>query len=213
VSTQGVSRAVRRCAAALALAAAAGSAAAHSPIPGIGNFYSGAAHPFISPAHLIALLALGLVVGQRGQRAGGFGPLRVPLIVLTATLVLGAVLAAGAWFGDPDTDRALLLLAALGALAVVAAWPAPLALVLLLAAAVALAVMLASAPSGVDASALRTSLVGTAVASLVVVAYAAVMVAAAQRAWLAVAVRVAGSWIAAAALLVLALSFAPVRGG
>jgi hypothetical protein len=202
---------VRRFAAALALGMAAGSAAAHSPIAGIGIFYSGAAHPFISPAHLIALLALGLVVGQRGQRAGGFEPLRAPLVVLAVALAIGAALAAGAWFGDPDTDRVLLLLAAAGALTAVAAWPAPLPLVLLLAAAVALSVMLASAPTGVDASALRTSLAGTAVVGLAIVGYTAVMVAVAQRAWLVIATRVAGSWIAAAALLVLALSFAPTR--
>jgi urease accessory protein len=202
---------VKRRAAALALAMAAGSAAAHSPIAGIGIFYSGAAHPFISPTHLIALLALGLAVGQRAQGRGDFAPLRAPLAVLGLALATGLLLAAIGVLGDPDTDRALLMLAAATALAVVIARPLPTTALCALAIAVALAAMLASAPSGVDATARRVSLAGTALAALAVVVYVGVMVGVAQRAWLKIAVRVAGSWIAAAALLVLALSFAPPR--
>jgi urease accessory protein len=50
----------------LSLAAAPGWALAHSPIPGIASFYSGVLHPFVVPAQLMALLALGLLFGQRG---------------------------------------------------------------------------------------------------------------------------------------------------
>jgi hypothetical protein len=191
---------------------AAAPAAAHSPIAGIGIFYSGALHPFISPAHLIALLALGLAIGQRGQRRDGdLSLIQPPLLTLIAALMLGLALHGAA--GDPDTDRALLGLAAATGLGVAAAWQVPRAVLLVLSVAVGLAVALASAPTGVQGRTLWASLAGTGVAAAGVTGYAAVMVTVARRAWLHIAVRVLGSWFAAAALLVLALSFAAKRAG
>ncbi len=204
---------LRRAAAATAAAAlSSASAFAHSPIPGIGIFYSGALHPFVSPAHLIALLALGLAIGQRGQRhAGELSQLKPPMLALLAAALAALALTLAGVFGDPDTDRVLLVFAAATGLAVAAAWAPPQAVTMGLAVAVAMAVLLASAPSGVDAAARRTSLIGTAAAAVLLVGYVAVMTTVAQRAWLHIAVRVFGSWLAAAALLVLALSFAPAR--
>lgn len=210
-----MTRALARSAAAAAAAGlASASALAHSPIPGIGIFYSGALHPFISPAHLVALLALGLAIGQRAQRgAADLALLKPPLLaLLAATVAALAITLAGVW-GDPDTDRVLLVLAAATGLAVAAAWGPPLPVLMALAGTVAVAVLIASAPTGVDAAARRTSLIGTSAATVFLVSYVAVMAAVAQRAWLHIAVRVFGSWLAAAALLVLALSFAPARGG
>lgn len=46
------------------LAATACPAAAHSPIKGVGTFYSGLLHPALVPAHLLALIAVGLLIGQ-----------------------------------------------------------------------------------------------------------------------------------------------------
>ena len=206
-------KACARGAAASALALAGTAALAHSPIPGIGLFYSGAAHPFVSPAHLVALLALGLAVGQRGQRgAGDLALLKPPLLALLGATVAALAITLAGVFGDPDTDRVLLVLGALTGLMVAAAWGPPTPVLMALAAVVAVAVLIASAPSGVDTGARRTSLIGSAVVTVGLVSYVAVMVAVAQRAWLHIAVRVFGSWLAAAALLVLALSFAPVRG-
>jgi len=191
----------RRTCAALVLAGAALPAWAHSPIPGIGNFYSGALHPFVSPAHLVALLALGLVVGQ-----GGLAAARAPLVTLLMALVAG--LAAHRWAGDPDTDRLLLGLAALLGLGAAAAWRAPVALLAATAAVAGLSVGLASGPTGLDGSARWASLAGTLGAALLLPTYVAAMVTLIKPAWLHVAVRVIGSWLAAAALLVLALSIA-----
>ena len=101
-----------------ALALYASPALAHSPIKGIGNFYNGALHPFVSPAHLIALLALGLWLGQRGLDGA-----KRPLIALALALACG--LAAHRVLGDPDTDRVLLVLAAATGLCVAAAFAAP----------------------------------------------------------------------------------------
>jgi hydrogenase/urease accessory protein HupE len=208
-----------RLAVAALLAVVAAPAAAHSPIEGIGIFYSGALHPLVTPPHLIALLALGLLLGQAGQRATGdddapLAALAAPLAALGVALVAGVLRAGLHPAEEPDTDRVLLALAAATGLAVAAAWRAPQGVRLVVALAVGLATGLASAPTGVSDAERWTSLAGTAAASLMLAAYVAVMVAMARRPpWLAIAARVLGSWMAAAALLVLALSFAPVRGG
>lgn len=39
---------------------------AHGPIKGIGDFYNGVLHPFFVPTHLLLLISIGLLVGQRG---------------------------------------------------------------------------------------------------------------------------------------------------
>jgi hydrogenase/urease accessory protein HupE len=199
-------RASTRLPAALVLAAAAspGAAWAHGTIAGAGAFYSGALHPLVSPAHLIALLTLGLAIGQRAEpeveRTG------VPLAALAVALAIGLALHAAA--GDPDTDRVLLAGAALIGLGVAAAWRWPAPWLAVLAAAAGLAIGLASGPSGVQGGARLTMLAGTGLAAFALTGYAAVMTATIRIPWLRIAVRVLGSWFAAAALLVLALGFA-----
>ena len=183
----------------------AGPALAHSAIPGIGNFYNGALHPFVSSAHLIALLALGLGAGQRGLSGA-----KAPLVALAAALALG--LGAHRVAGDPDTDRLLLVLAASMGLAAAAQWRAPMPMYATLAAATGLAVGLASGPQDIDGAARWTLLAGSFAGATLLCTYVAAMVTLAQQAWLRIAVRVMSSWIAAAALLVLALSFAAKRG-
>lgn len=195
----------------LSVAAAAavvpGAAWAHGTIAGAGAFYSGALHPFASPAHLIVLLTLGLAIGQRAERE--VERTGAPLAALAAALAVG--LALHAWAGDPDTDRVLLAGAAVIGLAVAAAWRWPTLWLALLAAAVGLAVGLASGPSGVQGGARVTMLAGTGLAAFAATAYTAVMTATIRQPWLRIAVRVFGSWFAAAALLVLALGFAAAR--
>ena len=189
---------------AAALALCAAPALAHSPIKGIGNFYNGALHPFVSPAHLITLLALGLWLGQRGLQGA-----KRPLIALVLALACG--LAAHRIAGDPDTDRVLLLLAASMGLAVAAAFAAPASVAMAFAAVAGLAVGVASGPQDVDGAARWALLAGTLLGATFATGYAAAMVTLVRQAWLRIAVRVMGSWLAAAALLVLALSFAAKR--
>jgi urease accessory protein len=191
-------------AAALAAAVVALPAHAHSPIDGLNDFYAGALHPFVSPAHLIALLAVALAIGQ--QASGLLRAAKAPLMALAAALVLG--LATHRAAGDPVTDRALLVLAAGIGVAVAAQAALPRAAWAVLAAAVALAVGWGSGPGTAEGSARALALAGTAAAVLLLVTYVAVMANAATQPWLRIAVRVVGSWLAAAALLVLALNWA-----
>lgn len=182
------------------------SAHAHSPIEGIGDFYNGALHPFISPAHLIALLALGLWLGQQGLARA-----KRPLLAFVLALGLGLCLHRIA--GDPDTDRGLLVLAAATGLAVAVARAVPAAPAMVFGAAVGLAVGLASGPATLQGTPRGVSLAGTFVGASLASAYVMAMVTLAQRPWMQIAVRVFGSWLAAASLLVLALSFAARRAG
>jgi hydrogenase/urease accessory protein HupE len=183
----------------------AAPAVAHAPIPGIGVFLSGAVHPFIAPALLLSLTALGLLLGQHAQ--GRLERVRVPFIAYATALVLG--LALNAWRGDVDTDRLLLLCGALAAGTVALAWAMPASIHTTLATVIGLATGLASAPSGVEGRAYAAMLAGTVIASLVLPGWVVAVVNEIERAWLKIAVRVLGSWLAAAALLVLSLTFAP----
>jgi urease accessory protein len=196
---------LRRAGALALLGAGAAPAWAHSSVEGIGNFYNGALHPLVSPAHLIALLALGLWLGQRG-----LGAAKRPLLAFMAALALGLCL--HHWAGDPDTDRWLLVLAALFGLLVAAARALPAALAPLLCAGVGLAVGLASGPTGLESTARAVSLFGTFFSATLVCAYVMAIVTLAQRPWMLIAARVLGSWLAAAAVLVLALALKGVQG-
>lgn len=195
-----------------ALALVAAPAWAHGAIPGIGAFYSGALHPFVSPAHLIVLLALGLRFGQTAQQH--VRQAKHAMLALLLALVAGLCL--HTWAGDPDTDRILLACAALTGLAVAAALAMPATADVALGLIVGGAVGLSSGPSGVDGRTYVVMLFGTGLASIGLTAYVTVMVSIIHRAWLHIVVRVLGSWLAASALLVLALGLAaprPATGG
>src|SRR5690606_4860057 len=68
----------------------ASRANAHSSFEGINDFYAGVLHPAVVPAHALAILSLGLFLGQRRLAAG----LERVLLVYVAALAGGAVLAA-----------------------------------------------------------------------------------------------------------------------
>ena len=114
-------------------------ASAHGSVGGLGNFFSGVLHPLLEPAQLIALVGLGLFLGQRGLARTRPA---VPLFLLSTTLGL---LAAGYGFA-PDVDAPLLVAAALCGLAVATAMPLPAALCAAVAGLVGLGVGLGSAP-------------------------------------------------------------------
>lgn len=78
---------------ALAIAVVPGSAAAHSPIPGIEGFYVGMLHPIASLPQLLALVALSLLLGL--GRPGAFA---VGWAAFALTCVVGVVL--GQWRPD-----------------------------------------------------------------------------------------------------------------
>jgi len=174
-------------------------AEAHSPIKGVAPFYGGVAHPFVVPAHVMAMITLGLFIGrQPSERLGEH------MVVVIAALVAGVGLAG--WTGDPDTDVPLLVTICLIAVAV--AWPRawPPALVSVVVGVVALLIALGSTPDGVAGTPRRLHLAGCCMGVLLGVCWVCIVAEHARRPWQQIAVRVVASWIGASALLVMALA-------
>jgi hypothetical protein len=174
-------------------------------VPGLGRFYNGMLHPVLAPAALIALLALGLVIGQRGLAAS-----RGPVLVLALGLVLGLV-AGSQWAGAPiNTDIALLTLGLACAGCALAAWRMPAALLLALAGALGLAAGWGLADMAVlgDAGARWVVIAGTWLGAALLCMSVAALSELARQPWQHIAVRVVASWMAASALLVLGLQWA-----
>ena len=165
---------------------------------GLGPFYDGLAHLFVTPEDLLPVLALAILSGLRGPLWG-----RLALFLLPVAWIAGG--AAGRFFHPhwiwPVASAALTI--AIGALA---AADRPLAPAVIGALTIALGLW-HGAWNGIElgraAAPLVGNLVGVATAVFVVVAIVAALVTAVRRAWVRIAVRVAGSWIAAAGLFTL----------
>lgn len=174
-------------------------AEAHSPIKGVMPFYGGVLHPFVVPAHVLAIIAIGLLVGRQGEAAQGrlLGSLFVSVVLGVATAGL---------FGDPDTDVPLLVTTCLTAVAVAwgRQWPAAAPVVLVGTGALLLG--LGSAPEGVQGSARGLHLAGCCLGVMVGTSLLLLVADHVRQPWHRIALRVACSWIAATTLLVLALT-------
>ena len=196
------------CVVALGMAAVPGIAMAHSPIPGIGTFYSGALHPFRVAEQLLGLLALALLVGQTGMREsvstlGAFG---VGLLAGLPWLI----------YGPPETGRVseTLLLVVASSIGI---WVATARKMLpsarfVLAMLVAGAVVADSVQEGVPQEKFLLATLGVLAGASVFILNLGVIVEMLKPQWARIGVRVAGSWIAAAALMVLALKLRAVQG-
>jgi urease accessory protein len=168
---------------------------------GLGPFYDGLAHLFVTPEDLLPVLALALLSGLRGPRFG-----RASLFVLPAAWLAGTI-AGRAFHPHPAWPiLSAVLTIALGAL-VAADRPLPVPAVAALAATLGLwngawnGIELARARAGLFGNAL-----GIACAIFAIVAIFAALAASVRAQWARIAVRVAGSWIAAAALFMLGWS-------
>ena len=198
-----MSRTVRT-AAATVLAFLPAAARAHLVHTGLGPFYDGASHLGLTPEDLLPAIALALLAGQRGAETG-----RSVLLALPAAWLLGGLagLAAPAVVAAPPLVTASFLVT--GGLVAAEARLLP-------AWVVGLAIALGVGHGYLDGSALSRArlgvlaLAGTVASLFVAVALAAAAVVALRAAWARIAVRVAGSWIAAVGLLLLGWS---LRGG
>jgi len=189
-----------------ALALWPGSAAAHLNSTGMGPLYDGAVHFLTSPGDLLSVLALALFAGLRGATAG-----RAALFALPGAWLLGAL--AGATrplLDEPALGSALWLIALGGLLALDAKLSAR--------AVAALAAVLGLQHGFLNGSGLGWSaqtfgaLVGLCAAVFALCALASSLVVGLHAAWTRIAVRVAGSWIAASGLLWLGWAVGPIRG-
>jgi hydrogenase/urease accessory protein HupE len=173
---------------------------AHLVTTGLGPFYDGVSHFALTPEDFLPALALALLAGQRGSRAG-----RLALFALPGAWLAGGI--AGLVF--PTVSSATLLTTvsflALGGLVAAEArlrpeWVTGLAVVVGLVHGYLNGAAMSQAKLG------ALGLVGIVSTLFVAVALAAALVVAIRAPWGRVAVRVAGSWIVAVGLLLVGWS-------
>jgi urease accessory protein len=180
-------------------------ACAHSLSSRFGDFYGGVLHPLTALEHLLPILALGLLAGQQGTRAA-----RWLLLIFPLALLIGAALAtvmppiSGVRLAN-DVSFAVL------GLLVAAAWRVPLALLIMLGALFGLSHGYENGRAITPETAAHLFVLGVAVVGAVATALvgAATIAAAGQAAWPRIAVRIAGSWIAAIGIMMIGLSWRP----
>lgn len=196
---------IRRAPLRLAIAAAAlslrpGWANAHGAVEGMNSFYGGLFHPFLNLPQVLVLLGLGIWLGQTP-------PLRLKSPLLAFALCIAAALIATTRFPGWLTPPTLLMaLALVFGLLIATVTKLPDGLRAVLAAIAAVAIGLDSGVDGIPAAgALALILLATWISTTVVVAnlayYTSICPA---RQWVRIGIRIAGSWITAASVLVLA---------
>jgi urease accessory protein len=159
--------------------------------------FTGLLHPLIVPAHVLAIAALALLIGQQNWGRGA------PLAYAVAVLIgLGAIAMA---YVPKFIEETLLALAAIAGLLVVLARPLPQGPGVLLAAAIGLSLALDSPPEALALMQANLTLLGTALGALLLLLVLLQGTARLRHHWQRIGARILGSWIAAIAILVLAL--------
>jgi urease accessory protein len=159
--------------------------------------FAGLLHPLVVPAHALAIAALALLIGQQGWRRN------VPLAYVVAVLIgLGGIAMA---YVPRFTEETLLALTALTGLLVALARSLPLGPGVLLAAAVGLSLGLDSPPEAIALKDANLTLLGTALGAVLLLLALLQGTARLRHHWQRIGARIAVSWIAATAILVLAL--------
>lgn len=179
-------------------------ALAHVPIAGVNGFTGGLLHPILVPSHAMAIVGLGLLISRHDPAA------RVAAFVAFAAAVIAGLLAL--YFGTGDIFAGDILLATtivIGvALAVARLLPQPLLGALALIAGGSLA--LDSPPDVISIREATRILIGTGFGACIALSAVITGASLVTRDWQRIAVRIAGSWIAASGILVLAVDLVAV---
>lgn len=181
----------------------AADAHAHSSAKGVGDLFAGVLHALSSLEHLLPFAALGLLAGQQGERSES------ALLAFCLALMAGA--GAALWMPVPSWVSLFNLFSAvvLGGL-VAAAWRLPTAILYLVAIVFGLSHGLVNGAAMIGGGINPYLYIpGVGLAGLAVTAYGLIAVDYVLRhkvGWMQIAVRVAGSWVAAIGILVLAFS-------
>jgi hydrogenase/urease accessory protein HupE len=177
------------------------TANAHLVSTGFGPFYDGIIHLFLSPDDLLAAIAVALLSGLLGARNG-----RAVLFILPSAWLIGGFfgLKIGGEVYFPIVNTLSFLVVGL---LVSADRKLPLWLVAGIALALGLLHGVFNGSAMVQAGGGLLALVGITTAVFVLVAIVAAFVVSLRAVWTRVAVRVAGSWIAAIGFLMLGWAF------
>jgi hydrogenase/urease accessory protein HupE len=174
-------------------------AAAHLVTTGMGPVYDGIGHLLLTPEDLVPVLTLALFAGLRGAAPGRRAMFLLPVAWLAGGLI-GLRVSATPAFPVPAASFMVLGTLVAADLRLPANGVAVLAVVLGLVHGVLNGTALRQGAGGLG-------LLGTMAALFVLVALASAFVVSLERPWTRIAVRVAGSWVAASGLLLLGWAF------
>jgi urease accessory protein len=183
-----------------AILLAPAAAQAHDISANAGDFWAGALHVLSSPEHLLALIGLGLLLGQGGREVAN-----EPFLFLLPPALLAGVFMADRLevpgFALPFLIACLLIVGGL----VAAALPLPRSLLLVLVLLVGLGHGYINGSAMLPAT--RPVLFGGGVTltGFLLATYAMQLARWARPFWARIAVRVAGSWVAATGILVIGM--------
>lgn len=170
--------------------------------PSTNFFMKGLYHPMMVPAHMIALFAFGLLLGQQGWRT-----VRVVLpafvVVLIASLVMTRYQSAG-W----NAELVLLPLAAVTGLLIIFKWNLAVAIPLIIASVAAVVIGMDSAVPripGLQSAKIYSHLAGSGVFASIALLFMSLIALALRRVLDGVILRILGAWSTAGAVLVVTL--------
>jgi hydrogenase/urease accessory protein HupE len=165
----------------------------------MGDFGSGLLHPLTTPTHLLILVGLGLLAGREQPLC-----LKRPMIVFIPLSALALASTATGWIQSVYPPVLILIALCSGTLLALDKTPSPRASVALFAAA-ALALGLDSGAQAVARLTIWKTLLGNWFMLILIVCNIAIHVSNGKDAkWLRIALRIAGSWMIAISLMVLA---------
>ncbi len=184
-----------------ALALMAEPALAHPPPLGIPGFLGGLLHPVFVPAHVLAIAGVALLIGSQPEwnRAAPFAYIAA-LAAGLGLMTLGIV--------PRGMGEALLVSAALTGGLVALGRRLPEAVGIVMAGATAIAIALDSPPEVISLREANLMLIGTGFGATIVLILIVECASRLKRDWQRIGVRILGSWVAASAVLVLALRVA-----
>jgi len=179
-------------------------AQAHMTAPGMGDFISGVLHPWMTPTHLLILIALGLWLGQHV-------PLRVglPLKLFVPVSAVALALTTRHWMAAVPPPVLIAIALVAGAIVALEVRLPNYAAAVLLAVAAAAIGLDSGLETGTPFAVFKT-LLGTWVSlgiGLVNVGYYVSLATERKKKWISIGVRVAGSWIVAVSLMMLAFAW------
>jgi urease accessory protein len=165
----------------------------------MGAFAAGLVHPLLAPAHVVALIGIGLIAGRHPGRA------RAAIVAAFAAGLACGLMAIALSAGETPANDALWAAAGGCGIATAAGMRLRCGLAAAIAVAAGAALGLDSPPETIFLGEAVLTLIGTACGAVAALALATMFAAGLGRLWQGMALRVAGSWIAAIAALVLAL--------
>jgi urease accessory protein len=173
------------------------TAAAHLVTTGLGPFYDGALHLLLSPEDLLGLVAAVALAGLQGAKAG-----RIAVIALATVWFMFSFVSLNLTVGFDFPWLSIFSIIILGALVAVNPTLPPAVVALLAGLYGALHGLLnGSALAAMDSGLL--SIVGVSVTVLIIGLLCSALIVSLKAAWTRIAIRVAGSWIAAVGMLML----------